>query len=74
MPEWVKRQRRVSRKASAGFYFTLAMLMHDCRILRGMKGINPDLMDKERAASEAAWFEAHALITAEEREKNGRWR
>jgi hypothetical protein len=53
-----------------GGYFTLAMLNHDCRISHGMKGIDPDGTDKERAADEAAWFKAHPVITAENREKN----
>jgi hypothetical protein len=35
-----------------------------------MKGIDPDGSDKERAAGEAAWFIAHPVITAEERERN----
>jgi hypothetical protein len=65
----VKRQRKVSRKAAPGGYFTLAMLKHDCRIVQGMKGIDPDGTDKERAADEAAWFKAHPVITEEEREK-----
>jgi hypothetical protein len=69
VPEWVKRQRRIARKAAPGRYFTLAMLRHDCRITQGMKGIDPDGTDKERAADEAAWFKAHPVITAEEREK-----
>jgi hypothetical protein len=73
VPEWVKRQRKVSRKAALGCalsgYFTLAMLEHDCRISRGMKGIDPDGTDAKRAAEEAAWFKAHPVITAEEREK-----
>jgi hypothetical protein len=66
----VKRQRKVSRKAASGGCFTLAMLKQDCRIAKGMKGINPDGTDKERAADEAAWFTAHPVITAEERERN----
>jgi hypothetical protein len=69
VPEWVKRQRKVSRKAAMGGYFTLAMLEQDCRISKGMKGIDPDGTDKERAAGEAAWFKAHPVITQEEREK-----
>jgi hypothetical protein len=32
IPEWVKRQRKISKKAAPGGYFTLAMLRHDCRI------------------------------------------
>jgi hypothetical protein len=69
VPGWVKRQRGVSRKAAEGGYFTLAMLNHACRIPRGMKGIDPDGSEEERAAGEAAWFKAHPVITAEEREK-----
>jgi hypothetical protein len=70
VPEWVRRQRKISRKATMGGYFTLAMLKHDCRICKGMKGIDPDGTDKERAADEATWFKAHPVITAEERERN----
>ena len=70
VPEWVKRQRKVSKKAAPDGYFTLAMLNHDCRINKGMKGIDPDGTDRERAADEVAWFKAHPAITAENREKN----
>jgi hypothetical protein len=69
VPDWVKRQKKVSRKAVPGRYFTIAMLNHDCRISKGMKGVDPDGMDKERAADEAAWLKAHPAITAEERER-----
>jgi hypothetical protein len=70
VPKWVRRQRKVSRKAALGGYFTAAMLKHDCRISKGMKGIDPDGTDAEQAAGEAAWFKAHPVITAENREKN----
>jgi hypothetical protein len=46
------------------------MLKQDCRISKGIKGIDPEGTDKERAADEAAWFTAHPVITAEERERN----
>jgi hypothetical protein len=69
VPEWVRRQRKVSKKAAPGGYFTVAMLKHDCRISKGMKGIDPDGTDKERADDEATWFKAHPAITAEMREK-----
>jgi hypothetical protein len=70
VPDWVKRQRKVSRQAAPDGYFNLAMLCHDCRIRKGMKGIDPDGTDKERAADEAAWFKEHPAISAEERERN----
>jgi hypothetical protein len=69
VPGWVKRQRKVSRKAAEGGYFTVAMLKHDCQIRKGMKGIDPDGTDKERAAWEAAWFKEHPAMTAEERQR-----
>jgi hypothetical protein len=68
-PEWVKRQRKISRKAAEGGYFSLAMIKQDCRISRRMKGIDPDGTDRERAAGEAEWFNAHPVISAKEREK-----
>jgi hypothetical protein len=68
-PEWVKRQRRISRKAAAGFCFTVAMLAHDCRISKNLKGIDPDGSDHERETAIQMWLAAHPVITAEEREK-----
>jgi hypothetical protein len=65
----VKRQKKGSRKAAQGGYFTLAMLRHECRIPQGIKGIDPDGTDAERERDEAAWFKAHPAITAEERER-----
>jgi hypothetical protein len=69
-PDWVKRQRRVAKKAAPDSYFTLAMLKQDCRISKNMKGVDPNGTDKERAGDEAAWFKAHPAITAGERERN----
>jgi hypothetical protein len=69
VPDWVKRQRKISRKAAMGGYFTLAMLKQDCRTSKGIKGIDPNGTDRERAADEAAWFKAHPVMTAEMREK-----
>jgi hypothetical protein len=66
-PGWATRQKKVSRKAAQGGYFTLAMLRHDCRIAQGMKGIDPDGTDRERAAGEAVWFKAHPAFTEEQR-------
>jgi hypothetical protein len=72
-PDWVKRQRKIAKKAAPGCalggYFTLAMLKQDCHISKGIKGIDPDGTDRERAAWEAAWFKTHPVMTAELREK-----
>jgi hypothetical protein len=69
VPAWVQRQRKIARKAAQGGYFTLAMLEQDCRISKGMKGIDPDGTDTERAADERAWFKAHPVMTAEMRDQ-----
>jgi hypothetical protein len=68
-PDWVRRQRRVAKKAAQGGYFTLAMLRQDCRISKNMKGVDPDGDERERATWETAWFKAHPAMTAETREK-----
>jgi hypothetical protein len=54
VPDWVKRQRKVSRKAAPGGYFTRAMPEQDCRICAGMKGIDPDGTEKERERNRAS--------------------
>jgi hypothetical protein len=69
VPEWVKRQRKISKRAAPEGYFTVAMLKQDCHISKGIKGINPNGTDKERAEDEAAWLKAHPVMTAERREK-----
>jgi hypothetical protein len=69
VPEWVKRQRKISKKAALDGYFTVAMLKQDCHVSKGIKGIDPDGTDKERAADETAWFKAHPVMTAELRGK-----
>jgi hypothetical protein len=69
VPEWVRRQRKVSRKAALDGYFTLAMLKQDCRISKGIKGIDPDGTDTERATDETAWLKAHPVMSVEMREK-----
>jgi hypothetical protein len=69
VPAWIKRQRKVAKKAAMGGHFTLAMLKQDCHISKGIKGIDPDGTDKERAACEAAWLKTHPVMNAEKREK-----
>ena len=71
IPEWVKRQRKIAKKANSTdcFFFTFIMLQRDCRIARGIKGIDPDGTEKERAEAELAWLKAHPAITGEERER-----
>jgi hypothetical protein len=69
-PGWVTRQRRIAHKADgpeAG-YFTLAMLRHECRIAQGIKGIDSNGTDRERAEAEQEWFKQHPVITEAEKE------
>ena len=69
VPAWVKRQRKIGRKAAAGFCFTVAMLAHDCRITKNMKGVDPDPSGGEFEAAAKTWLVSHPLITAQERER-----
>jgi hypothetical protein len=68
-PEWVERHRKIARKVKpeAGM-FTRRMLERDCRITRGMKGIDPERPCKDWPGMEARWLKEHPAITAEERE------
>ncbi|GHT94245.1 hypothetical protein FACS1894141_0550 [Spirochaetia bacterium] len=69
-PEWVERHRRIARKVKPGSgIFTRRMLERDCRISKGMKGIDPERPLKEWPAMEEKWLEAHPEITPEEREE-----
>ena len=70
-PAWVKRQRKISKKAKDkdALFFTFLMLNRDCRISKGIKGIDPDGTKKERDAAEKAWLKRHPAITEGEREK-----
>ncbi|GHT73044.1 hypothetical protein FACS1894124_0790 [Spirochaetia bacterium] len=45
------------------------MLERDCRISKGMKGIDPERPLKDWPAMEEKWPEAHPEITPEEREE-----
>jgi hypothetical protein len=44
------------------------MLEHDCRIAKGIKGIDPNGTDKERSEAEQEWFKQHPVITEAEKE------
>jgi hypothetical protein len=68
-PEWVERHRKIARKVKPGAgMFIRRMLEQDCRITRGMKGIDPEKPCKYRPAMEAHWLKEHPMITPAERE------
>ena len=63
VPEWVKRQRKIDKKA-VGFEagcFTLPMLERDCVIAKGIKGIDPDIPEKEMRNTEKSWLDKHSI-------------
>jgi len=63
IPEWVKRQKKIAKKASfEASCFTLKMIKHNCRIVKGIKGINPDLTNKEKKEAEKLWLNRHFAI------------
>ena len=64
VPDWVKRQKKIAKKAvgwKAG-YFTLTMLQRDCVIGKAIKGIDPDGTEKERENAEKEWLKRHPAI------------
>jgi hypothetical protein len=68
-PGWVKRQRKVARKVTAGGFWTKRMFEQDCRLSAGPKGWDADSLSAEHKRLEGEWLEKHPAITAEEREK-----
>ena len=61
LPEWVKQQRKVTRRVRAenqAFYFTLAMLKVPFRVTKSVKGLDSDSrMGEERQLK--AWFKRY---------------
>ena len=56
LPDWVKQQRKVSKKASPDnywFYFTLDMLKVRFRVTNSVKGLDPD---KDESPQLKQWF------------------
>ena len=62
LPEWVKQQRKVAKKANPGnfwFYFTLDMLKIRFRVTKSVKGIDPN---KEDSPQLKQWFKRNKGI------------
>jgi hypothetical protein len=57
--DWVKRQRRLSRKALPGYYFTLTMLQQDFIIKKGICGLDPDCEISAVERDENKWLKCH---------------
>ena len=61
-----KNQRKIAKRTkSFNTYYTIEMLKHDCKISKGIKGIDPD---KPLPLQIKKWFEKHPAITDEQRE------
>lgn len=57
VPNWVRVQRKVAKKArDKERYFTYGMLTRNCKIAKGILGLDPD---KDEAAQLIKWFGAH---------------
>ena len=69
--DWVRRQRRVAKKAiDTGLFFTIKMLSHNCRIRTGIKGLDPNAPESQRLKHEREWIKQHPKIVITEEMKN----
>ena len=56
-PDWVRAQRKIAKKAKdKNKYFTYGMLKRNCRIAKGIVGLDPN---KPEAPQLIKWFESH---------------
>ena len=73
VPGWVKRQKKIAKKLIKDVgIFTFKMLQQDCRISKGIKGIDNDGIENDRIEAEKKWLKAHPVkkpISEERREK-----
>lgn len=64
--DWVRRQRKLSRKANTDFYFNIQMLKHKFVIRKGIKGLDPDKPKVQEEAGLKKWFSAHPILEKRE--------
>jgi len=57
--DWVKRQRRLKKKAVPDYYFTLTMLQQDFIIKKGICGLDPDKDTCTVEGDENKWLKSH---------------
>ncbi len=57
--DWVKRQRKLSKKAVPDYYFTLTMLQQDFIIKKGIRGLDPDKDSYIAEGDENRWLKDH---------------
>jgi len=57
VPNWVKIQKKIAKKTKdENTYYTYEMLNRNCRVGKGMTGINPDKPEKPQLR---AWLKKH---------------
>jgi hypothetical protein len=64
---WIRRQLKLRRKADEETIFTYKMLLHDCRIRKGVQGLDPELVTPGQVEK---WKRNHPEITAAFRAKS----
>ena len=59
VPAWVKAQRKIAKKTQdIDKYFNYAMLSRNCKIRKGISGIDPDKAEEPQLKK---WFKAHPV-------------
>jgi hypothetical protein len=69
MPDWVARQRKVSRKVTAAGFWTKAMFEHDCKLYANIEGIDAETLTVNIPKAVENWKAKHPAITEETRAK-----
>ena len=64
--DWIKRQRKLSRRAVPDFYFTYEMLKHKFVIRTGIKGLDPNKPESQETTELKEWFKAHPELKEHE--------
>jgi len=58
-PKWVRRQRKIAKKTgNKDTYFTYEMLSRDCKIAKGIVGLDPDKDDQMQSMK---WLSMHPV-------------
>lgn len=57
--DWIRRQRKLARRAHPEFYFTYEILKHNFVIRTGIKGLDPDKPEAQESSELKKWLSAH---------------
>ena len=69
IPDWIKRQKKIGKKTKdKNTYYTYEMLNRNCKVGKGMTGLNPDKSEESQLED---WLKKHPLKKAlSEKQKN----